>query len=184
MDFTKLEWRAVLKFWFEETKPEQRFKKDSQFDQTIKDRFGKLLERAARSELYKWRDDIEGRLAEVIVLDQFSRNIHRDSPLAFAQDPLALAMAQEAIRLPEHKNLPPEKKAFLYMPFMHSESLPIHERAMELFSEPGLGFNLKYEIMHKEIIEKFGRYPHRNQVLGRTSTPEEIEFLKTEGSSF
>jgi uncharacterized protein (DUF924 family) len=184
MDFTKLEWRAIIKFWFEEIETEKWFVKDPEFDQLLRDRFGKLLERAANSELYRWREHLEGRLAEVIVLDQFSRNMFRGTPKAFSQDPLALALAQEAIRDPEHKSLPDSKRSFLYMPFMHSESPAIHEKAVELFSQPGLEMSLKFELMHKKIIDQFKRYPHRNEILGRKSSPEELEFLKGSDSSF
>ena len=125
-----------------------------------------------------------GRLAEIIVLDQFSRNIYRGTPLSFAYDPLALALAQEAITAKANQSLNPDQKAFLYMPFMHSESPAIHEIALELFKEPGLESNLDFEIRHKTIIDRFGRFPHRNEILGRQSTGEEISFLKEAGSSF
>lgn len=174
----------VLKFWFEELKPEQQFKKDLALDRLIKERFGALLEQAARGELASWRETPEGRLAEIIVLDQFSRNIFRDDARSFAQDPMALALAQEAVRDPRHGLLPVNQRAFLYMPYMHSESLKIHDDSRRLFSQPGLENNLKFEEKHREILERFGRYPHRNAILGRVSTPEEIEFLKQPGSSF
>lgn len=175
---------AVLHFWFEELTPEQHFKKDEDVDETIRQRFGKLHEHAVQGECYTWRDTIEGRLAEIIVLDQFSRNMFRNSPRAFQYDPMALVLSQEAVHLGLAHELPPHKRSFLYMPFMHSESLAIHEEAMKLFSEPGLEMNLDYEIQHKQIIERFGRYPHRNEVLNRSSTKEEEAFLKEPGSSF
>jgi uncharacterized protein (DUF924 family) len=175
----------VLKFWFEELKPAQRFQKNEELDRLMRDRFEKIHFEASRGELFSWRDSLPGRLAEVIVLDQFSRNMFRDSAKAFAQDPMALVLAQEAIRTGRHlMDLNQEQRSFLYMPFMHSESLAIHQLAVELFSEKGMEFSLDYEFRHKAIIEMFGRYPHRNSVLGRTSTPEEIEFLKKPGSSF
>jgi uncharacterized protein (DUF924 family) len=126
----------------------------------------------------------EGRLAEIIVLDQFSRNMFRDTPAAFAQDALALVLAQEAVFSGADKLLSETQCSFLYMPFMHSESLVIHELAVELFSKPGLEGNLDFEMRHKVIIEKFGRYPHRNNILQRESTEEEMEFLKLPGSGF
>jgi len=147
-------------------------------------RFKDIHHAAVRCELSAWRDTPGGRLAEIIVLDQFSRNIHRDTPLAFAADPLALALAQEAVRVEARRDLPLQQKSFLYMPFMHSESPLIHEQAVALFSEPGLENSLEFELRHKAIIDRFGRYPHRNAVLGRTSTPEEIAFLESPGSSF
>jgi uncharacterized protein (DUF924 family) len=108
----------------------------------------------------------------------------RDSPRAFASDALSLALSQEAIARGEDKALTAVQRSFLYMPFMHSESLEIHEIAVELFRQNGIQANLEFEFKHKEIIERFGRYPHRNKILGRESTPEEIEFLAGPGSSF
>ena len=121
---------------------------------------------------------------EIIVLDQFSRNLFRDSPQAFAQDSLALALAQEAISLNLDQQLSPEQRAFLYMPFMHSESKLIHEFALKLFQRLGNPTNLEFEKKHKVIIDRFGRYPHRNQILGRASTDEELTFLTQPDSSF
>lgn len=174
----------VLRFWFEESSPEQWFRKDPSFDETIRSRFLELHGHATAGELFPWRDSSEGRLAEILVLDQFSRNLFRDDPRSFASDPMALALAQEAVRREAHLDLTQEQRAFLYMPFMHSESLVIHEIALRLFSEPGLETNLKFEKLHLDILKRFGRYPHRNAILGRPSTPEEIEFLKQDGSSF
>jgi len=176
--------QSVIDFWFHEIEPRQWFAKDSAFDRLIAQRFNSVHVGAVKCELFPWRDTAEGRLAEIIVLDQFSRNIHREAPLAFAADTLALALAQEAVRVGAQRDLTLQQKCFLYMPFMHSESPLIHERAVELFSEPGLETNLEFELKHKAIIDRFGRYPHRNAVLGRSSTPEEIAFLNTPGSSF
>lgn len=174
----------VLSFWFEEIETESWWKKDASFDAMLIERFSALHARACRCELFAWRREPEGRLAEIIVLDQFSRNMFRDSALAFANDSLALALAQEAVACGADESLSAVQKSFLYMPYMHSESLQIHEIAVELFSKDGLQNNLDFEIKHKNIIEKFGRYPHRNAVLGRISTDEEIEFLTQPGSSF
>ena len=175
---------TVIRFWFEECRPEQWFRKDISFDEAIRTRFFETHTRAARCEFFSWRTTMEGRLAEILILDQFSRNLYRDDARAFSQDALALALAQEAVSRPEHSDLPIGMRAFLFMPFMHSESLVIHEQAVTLFSVKGLEDNLSYEIRHRDIIRRFGRYPHRNLILGRPSTPEEIEFLKTPGSSF
>lgn len=172
----------VLSFWFEEIESTQQFKKDLEFDQLIRDRFGAIHSAATKCELYIWRDTPEGRLAEVIVLDQFSRNMFRDQPEAFASDSLALALAQEAIAIGADKQISKDRVSFLYMPFMHSESAAIHEVAMKLFKP--FEKNYEFEIKHKAIIDRFGRYPHRNKCLGRESTPEEIEFLKGPDSSF
>ncbi|WII72593.1 DUF924 family protein [Bdellovibrio sp. 22V] len=174
----------ILDFWFEEIDPSFWFMKDELFDQRLRARFHKAHEETVAGVTALWRNSPEGRLAEVIVLDQFSRNMFRNSPQAFASDPLALHLAQEAVRVGDDQKLPTVQKSFLYMPYMHSESREIHEKAVTLFSQPGLEDSLKYELQHKAIIDRFGRYPHRNKVLGRTSTPEEIEFLKQPGSSF
>ncbi len=174
---------AVINFWFHEIEPKAWWQKDEEFDQLIKERFSDIHQAATQCELYSWRKTDLGRLAEVIVLDQFSRNMYRNIALAFAHDSLALCLAQEAINVQADQSLTSIQKSFLYMPFMHSESLAIHEVAVKLFSQPGLE-NLEYELRHKAIIERFGRYPHRNQILERESTPEEIEFLKEPGSSF
>jgi uncharacterized protein (DUF924 family) len=177
-----LQYQEVLTFWFKDTPPELRFAKNLEFDRLLTAKFGHALEQAAHGELAHWRQCIHGRLAEIILLDQFSRNIYRDSPKAFAQDPMALVLSQEA--LPFTQGLNTLERAFLYMPFMHSESKRIHETALKLFSEPGLEEQLKYEILHKKIIDQFGRYPHRNAILGRSSSPEEIALLKEPNSAF
>lgn len=175
---------SVLDFWFKELTPKQWFTKDEELDLVITKKFLSIHTQASQCELNHWRETIEGRLAEIIVLDQFSRNIYRDTPQAFAQDNLALALAQEAIASGEDNSLSDQQKAFLYMPFMHSESLTIHEQAVELFNKPGLETNLEFELKHKVIIEQFGRYPHRNNILGRTSTKQELDFLTQPNSSF
>lgn len=174
----------VLRFWFEEIDPKAWWRKDADFDAMVAERFGALLQRAAACELWPWRASAEGRLAEILVLDQFSRNIHRDTPLAFAQDPLALALAQEAVAGGHDQQLVPQHRAFVYMPYMHSESLTVHDEALRLFSQPELAFNLDFERRHRDIVARFGRYPHRNAILGRSSTAEEQAFLQQPGSSF
>jgi uncharacterized protein (DUF924 family) len=182
--FLPMEHTTVLHFWFEEADPRQWWKADPDFDRLITRRFGALHAEAAHSGLPLWRDGAPGRLAEIIVLDQFSRNIHRGTPAAFACDAQALELAQQATELGLAASLPPVQRAFLYLPYMHSEDAAVHERAMVLFSEPGLEPNLAAEVKHKVIIDRFGRYPHRNAILGRQSTPEEDAFLKLPGSSF
>jgi uncharacterized protein (DUF924 family)/GNAT superfamily N-acetyltransferase len=174
----------VLRFWFEETDPKSWWKADPHFDRLIADRFGRLLLQASRCELFGWRSDPRGRLAEIIVLDQFSRNVHRGTPRAFAQDPLALALAQEAVAAGIHHGMKPVERAFLFLPYMHSESRAIHEVAEVLYREFAPEDNYAFELKHKVIVDRFGRYPHRNEVLGRVSTAEELEFLKQPGSSF
>jgi len=174
----------ILKFWFEEIDQAFWWKKDAAFDKLIVDRFSDIHLRANRCELYEWRVNAEGRLAEIIVLDQFSRNMYRDTPLAFASDALAMVLAQEAVTAKADDSLSTRERGFLYMPYMHSESLKIHEVAVNLFQAKGSQGNLEFEIKHKQIIERFGRYPHRNSILGRVSTAAELEFLQQPNSSF
>lgn len=174
----------IIAFWFEEIDPARWWRQSDEFDREVAGRFGALHARAAQCELHGWRTGPLGRLAEIIVLDQFSRHIHRGQAQAFACDPLALALAQEAVAASAAAALAPAQRGFLYMPFMHSESRAIHEIAVALFSEPGLEANLAFELRHKAIIDRFGRYPHRNAALGRESSAAEIEFLKTPGSAF
>lgn len=167
----------IVRFWFEETVPARWWTRNADFDRTVAERFGALHGVAARCELDAWRESPVGRLAEVIVLDQFSRNLYRDDSRSYAFDPIALCLAQEAIRTGADRAVPAAQRAFLYMPFMHSESAPIHARALELFGAPGLEASLVSERKHKAVIDRFGRYPHRNPILGRVSTPDEIAFL-------
>ncbi|HVC28125.1 MAG TPA: DUF924 family protein [Gammaproteobacteria bacterium] len=176
--------KDVVSFWFDELSPKQQFAKDEKLDALIQQRFGGTHQIASRGELFEWRDTPEGRLAEIIVLDQFSRNLFRDRRQAFACDGMALVLAQEAIHAGADQSLPATRKAFLYMPYMHSESPRIHQLAVQLFSQPGMEFNLKFELKHKAIIDRFGRFPHRNVALGRVSTAEETEFLSRSDSSF
>lgn len=176
--------QEVLAFWFKELTPKDWWKKSDELDLKIKEKFLETHTQASLGECFSWRTTAKGRLAEVIVLDQFSRNIFRNDPRSFATDSLALILAQEAIAIGADQELEGSEKSFLYMPYMHSESKVIHEEAVKLFEAAGLAGNLDFELKHKEIIDRFGRYPHRNEILGRQSTTEEIEFLKQPGSSF
>lgn len=175
---------SVLAFWFADLSPEQWWKVDPALDRRIADRFGRLLEQAAAAELHGWRTTLPGRLAEVIVLDQFSRNIHRGTPRAFSQDPMALALAQEAVGAGALQVLDPTERSILLLPYMHSESPAIHAVAEGLYREHAPAFNYQFELKHKVIVDRFGRYPHRNAILGRESSAEETAFLKEPGSSF
>lgn len=172
----------VLDFWFKEASGKW-FSKDETFDAKIRERFSDTYEKIVRDETRDWRKTPEGRLAEILVLDQFSRNMFRGTTKAFAADELALSLAEEAVKAGDDKKLSPRERHFLYMPFMHSESREAHKKAFWLFLKLALvTFNwgaFLYEIKHKKIIDRFGRYPHRNAILGRASTPEEIEFQKT-----
>jgi len=176
--------QAIIDFWFDEIDPASWWRKDADFDARIRRRFQDVHSAAAAGEFSAWRDRPQGRLAEIIVLDQFSRNLYRDDPRAFACDGMALVLAQEAVRGGYDRELYPLMRAFVYMPYMHSESAAIHEQAVKLFDQPGMESNLDFEYRHKEIIDRFGRYPHRNDVLGRISTAEELAFLQQPGSSF
>lgn len=174
--------RDVLAFWFEEIEPKQWWGKDTAFDGLIRRRFAETHAQAAAGELSGWRRSPDGRLAEVIVLDQFSRNMFRGTARSFHFDALALVLAQEAVAAGADLELPPDRRAFLYMPFMHSESRLIHRQALALFE--ALGRHVDFEKKHKAIIDRFGRYPHRNAILGRPSSDDEIAFLATPGSAF
>ncbi len=183
-NYMTVTYQDVLEFWFDELTPKDWFTGGEEIDALIESRFSELHKAAVQGELFEWRQTAQGRLAEIIVLDQFSRNLGRNSPTAFSADPMALALAQEAVAGGFDHQLNEQQKSFLYMPYMHSESLLMHEQVVMLFSQTGLENNLDFEFKHKVIIERFGRYPHRNEVLGRASTPEEVEFLQQPGSSF
>ena len=174
----------ILTFWFTETSPRQWWKVDPAFDATVRDRFGVLHQAANFGELWDWRATPRGRLAEIIVLDQFSRNMYRDKAKAFASDAMALALAQEAVAGKHDMELKPQERGFLYMPYQHSESRKVHMEAAKLFAALGIEDQHDFELRHKAIIDRFGRYPHRNAILGRESSAEELEFLKQPGSSF
>lgn len=179
-----MNFQDILDFWFAAEQQPHWFAKSDEFDELIEKKFKQVQQQAAAAELWSWRKTAEGRLAEIIVLDQFSRNLFRNDPRAFAQDSLALVLAQEALSLNLDQQLSPEQRSFLYLPFMHSESQYIHEIALKLFQDLGNTVNLEFEKKHKVIIDRFGRYPHRNTVLQRESTAEEIEFLQQPDSSF
>ncbi len=174
----------VLSFWFQETDEKLWFATDADFDELIRRRFLDLLHKATAGELYLWRREAEGRLAEIIVLDQFSRNVYRGTAMAFSQDTIALVLAQEAVAAGALTVLDPTQRSFLLLPYMHSESRQIHVLAEALYREFAPDVNYDFELRHKAIIDRFGRYPHRNEILERKSTPEEVEFLKQPGSRF
>lgn len=173
---------AVLKFWFNETKPQQRFSRDSDFDDLIKEKFSTLHDAAANCQLNDWTEDPKRALALIIILDQFSRNIYRDMPESFAQDAAALKIARKIINRKFDDTYNDTERAFTYMPFMHAEDLDVQNESVALFTThlPDSG-NLRYAIEHRDIIVKFGRFPHRNKILGRTSTPEELDYLNSGG---
>ena len=181
---TLVNYLDIIQFWYAEIPPRNWFIKDATFDTMLKRRFGEIHQQAAAGELASWRIKPLGQLAEIIVLDQFSRNLFRDLPAAFACDGQALVLAQTAIAMGADLALLPKQKAFMYMPLMHSESAVIHQQATQLFNQPGLEDNYKFELKHKVIIDQFGRYPHRNAILDRPSSVAELNFLSQPGSSF
>ena len=175
----------VLWFWFDEISKEQKFKKDLAFDQLIKDRFGDRVDAALAGGLTEWEDHPLSRLALIILLDQFTRNIYRGDPKCFSGDSRALALSKRCV---EEGDLDAAKDAahriFALMPMMHSEDIAVQDASTPLYEKYTDENTLKYAHLHRDIIEKWGRYPHRNEVLGRESTPEELEFLQQPGSSF
>jgi len=171
--------QAVLRFWFKETKPEEQFKKSKRFDAAVRRKFLKTYHEIVRGEHADWRSAPRGRLAEIIVLDQFARNMFRGKPDAFAHDSLALALAQEALRAGADKKVPRGWRLFFYLPFMHSESKQMQKESLRLFRTLGEKRSLFYAKDHKRIIERFGRFPHRNKTLGRKSTAAEKKFMRT-----
>lgn len=171
----------ILNFWFEEAGPQRWFKRCASFDNLCRERFGDLLDAAARGECWEWRRTPRGRCAEIIVLDQLSRNLFRDSPRAFAQDPMALTLAQELVARGDDRRLSPEQRYFSYMPYMHSESPLVQGESVRLFTDLGNAEALRYAIAHRDVIGEFGRYPGRNAALGRESTPAEARYLATHG---
>jgi len=172
----------VLDFWIS-AGTKKWFRKDCAFDDVIRDRFFNLHREAARGNVDGWAARAEGALALIIVLDQFSRNLHRNSPLAFANDAKALGLSQNAIVRRLDVELPMGVRQWIYMPFQHCEDLEIQKRSIELFSTIDNPEGLKFAIIHRDIIQKFGRFPHRNAVLGRTSSAEELKFLADGGFS-
>ncbi len=167
----------VYAFWFSEHGYDDWFGGDQEFDRKLAEAFAGTHPRIAMGEGFTWRVTPQGRVAEVIVLDQFSRQLHRGEAKAFAQDPMALALAQEAVSGGFDRVLEPEERMFLYMPYMHSESAVVHEEAMRLFADLGNEDVLDYEKRHFDVIKRFGRYPKRNAALGRESTDEELAYI-------
>jgi uncharacterized protein (DUF924 family) len=187
----------VLDFWFgapgSATYGQPRkewFVKSDAFDAAIAERFGALIDQAIAGGLREWdAEGPQGVLARILVLDQFTRNAYRDTPRSFAGDGLALSAARQLADSGAHQELPPQQRAFAYMPFEHAEDAFMQERAVSLFTalaaeHPGFDDMLDYAHRHRGVIARFGRFPHRNEILGRASTPEEIEFLRQPGSRF
>ena len=174
----------ILNFWFKECKPEQWFKKNEDFDQTIENRFSSAIENAIAGKLDSWEESETGCLALIILLDQFTRNVFRDTPRAFAGDKRALALSQLCCNKDYLNNPDIHRRRFMLMPMMHSENIAVQDAALPLFKKYTSKKDYEYSEKHREIIANFGRFPHRNVILGRESTNEELEFLKQPGSSF
>ena len=166
----------VVSFWLGQSE-KVWFTADPDFDEKVKRRFGEQVELAKSGAFDHWADSAEGALALVILLDQMTRNIYRDSPEMFAADGKALAVAKKAIERGFDRELSKDKRRWLYMPFMHSEDLADQERSIELFTLAELSKSVPFAVDHAEIIRRFGRFPHRNESLGRQTTPEEAAFL-------
>lgn len=177
----EITFETLLHFWFETLTPRQWFRSDKALDREIAERFGETLEAARRGELASWRLSPRGRLAEVITLDQLSRHIFRGDPRAFSHDDLALALARKAVEAGADHDLSLVERPFLYMPYMHSESINAQREGLLLVDQPGLSRQLAQARRHMSIIERFGRFPRRNAVLGRESSPEEHAFLTRPG---
>ena len=191
MTQTKID--EIIQFWFGDLQSgdadkairQRWFKKDAAFDQHIQKRFAAEMQAAADGHLDQWQSQASGSLALLILLDQFPRNVYRNSPQGWSNDPKAQQVSLAALEIQQDRDLLPVQRAFMYMPLMHAENLALQKRCVELFSDlvatEGDGFqnNLDFARSHAEIIERFGRFPHRNAVLGRENTAEETEFLKT-----
>lgn len=179
VDYSHLPKKAakVLTFWFDELRADKKFVRDDAVDRTIANRFGKLHEELSAEAPESWLADPRGILAAIIVLDQFSRNLHRDDGRAFAQDGTALALAKQAIAAGQDADLNADEKQFLYMPLMHSEELADVEHCTELMHKAGIQSGADFSQRHAACIARFGRYPARNAALGRHTTAEEATFL-------
>lgn len=174
----------VLVFWFEQHGPDDWFAARPEFDALIAEQFSETHAAVARGEAWRWRDTPDGRLAEIIVLDQFSRQLFRGNAKAFATDGMALVLAQEGVRGGFHNFLPPPKRSFMLMPFMHAESEAVQAESVRLFTALGSTEQLQYAHGHADCIRRFGRFPKRNQALGRVSTPDEIAYIDSNEGMF
>ena len=174
----------IITFWFEEISPEQWFKKDKEFDAMLLERAGTTVIKALNGQLDRWSKTSTGSVSLVILLDQFTRNIFRDTPKAFSGDEMALVLCQKSINSKWFSELSMTFKQFLLMPMMHSEDISIQEKSLPLFKQHANNRTYEFAVKHRDIIAKFGRFPHRNLILSRPSTEEELMFLSEPGSSF
>ena len=170
----------ILEFWFEESQPRQWFQKSDEFDQSIRDRFLDIYKMGVNGMLDDWQNDANGILALIILLDQFPRNMFRGDPKTYASDERALELANIALKRGFDQMLPPQRRHFVYMPFMHSEDLDDQEKSVELFaglrSENPVWY--EYALKHRDDIARYGRFPYRNEILGRENTKAETEYLQ------
>jgi len=179
-----MHYSTINHFWFVETKPQQRFQKSQTFDQSIKHRFASVVEQALANQLDHWSQDVQGTLTLIIVLDQFTRNIYRDSPMAFAGDSKALALSLQVVEQGILEKFDSEQRQFVLMPMMHSEDLDIQQQSLPLFQQYTHQMVYDYAVKHRDIIAMFGRFPHRNAILNRSSTTKEKLFLLKPNSGF
>lgn len=177
-------WKEVLDFWFDPKHLPLHFEANTEFDELIRSKFLDTWKAASEGLLVHWRKNIKGRLAEIIVLDQFSRNLWRDDIRSYTQDKMTIVLAQEALNHPDYNKLSSLEKKYILLPFMHSESLELHNWAYKYFLELGDKEFMRYEMLHREVLEKFGRYPYQNKELGRKSTAEEIKYLKEKDGKY
>ena len=176
---------SVLHFWFVECSPRDWFKKDVDFDIRLAARFGTLVEQALSGGLEDWTQTADGCLALILVLDQFPRGMYRNTPKAFAGDTRGLSLSQRCLERGHVAGCAdPAKRHFMLIPMMHSENLNVQNQALPLFKQYTSNHTYNFALKHQQIIKKFGRFPHRNKILGRLSTEEELSFLKKPGSSF
>ncbi len=171
----------VIAFWFTEHGQDDWFGGKAEFDALIAAEFGDTHAAVSRGEAWHWRPTPEGRLAEIVVLDQFSRQLFRKRPEAFAQDKMALVLAQEAIAAGADQHVSAERRGFFYLPYMHAESAVVQAEGARLYEALGSAEQLDYMLKHQACIERFGRFPFRNAALGRQSTPEELAYMAEAG---
>lgn len=179
-----VDFKEVLDFWFYEDHVPLHFDENEEFDEKIRARFLDTWRAGSEGLLVDWRKDIKGRLAEIIVLDQFSRNLWRNDIKTYTQDKMAIALAQEVVNHPDYNKLSDDEKKFILLPFMHSESLELHDWADKYYKELGDENLNHYEKLHRDVLEEFGRYPYQNKDLGRQSTPAELKILEEKKDGF
>lgn len=179
-----VDWKEVIDFWFDPENIPLHFDENEEFDQEIARRFMATWKAGSEGLLVDWRKDIRGRLAEIIVLDQFSRNLWRNDIHTYTQDKMAIALAQEVLNHDDYDLLSDIEKNYILLPFMHSESLDLHDWAFKYYEELGDQNLIRYENMHREVLERFGRYPYQNKDLNRKSTEEELKILEEKKDGF